>query len=86
MNSWLKLTGNKSDEKTTRENSNNKTEVEMFLILQVEYSIGYLKIVEVNENLQNSVSILFLKNRLKRNYAKLPSMYSQNYDFFPIKN
>lgn len=66
MNSWLKLTGNKSDEKTTRENSNNKTEVEMFLILQVEYSIGYLKIVKVNENLQNSVSILFLKKSIKQ--------------------
>ena len=32
LSSWLKLTGNKSDEKTTRENSNNKTEVDMFLI------------------------------------------------------
>ena len=86
MNSWLKLTGNKSDEKTTRENSNNKTEVEMFLILQVEYSIGYLKIVEVNENLQTQCQFYFSKNRLKRNYAKLPSLYSQNYDFSPIKN
>ena len=38
----------------------------MFLILQVEYSIGYLKIVEVNENLQNSVSILFFKKSIKQ--------------------
>ena len=30
----------------------------MFLISQVE-SIGYLKNVDVNENLENSVSILF---------------------------
>ena len=57
---------NKSEEKTTRENSNNKTEVEMILILQVEYSIGYLKNVEVHEYIENSVSILFLIKSIKK--------------------
>ena len=42
--------------------------------------------VEVNEKLENSVSILFLIKSINRNYAKLPLLYSQNYDFFPLKN
>ena len=53
----------------------------MFLISQVE-SIGYLKNVDVNENLENSVSILFHIKSIKT--AKLPSLYSQNYDLLTM--
>ena len=38
----------------------------MILILQVEYSIGYLKNVEVHEYIENSVSILFLIKSIKK--------------------
>ena len=38
----------------------------MILILQVEYSIGYLKNVEVHEYIENSVSILVLIKSIKK--------------------
>ena len=38
----------------------------MILILQVEYSIGYLKNAEVHEYIENSVSILFLIKSIKK--------------------
>ena len=38
----------------------------MILILQVEYSIGYLKNVEAHEYIENSVSILFLIKSIKK--------------------
>ena len=38
----------------------------MIPILQVEYSIGYLKNVEVHEYIKKSVSILFLIKSIKK--------------------
>ena len=38
----------------------------MIPILQVEYSIGYLKNFEVHEYIENSVSILFLIKSIKK--------------------
>ena len=55
----------------------------MFLISQVEYSIDYLKNIEVNETLENSLSSLFLIKSIKTlNYSHKTMIY---FIFFPFK-
>ena len=55
----------------------------MFLISQVEYSIGYLKNIVVNETLENSLSSLFLIKSIKPlNYSHKTMIY---FIFFPFK-